>query len=124
MARQKIAKRRRFVIRTGSLDLKGRTDERRDSAKTFVNTIGDEVEKRFDEAERILDDVCKEAGLKLVPVAIDNLAAYHERLKQDVEEKAFRMQRYERVIDNLERHGRRFEWDDVPGDSRNDGQDS
>ncbi len=91
-----------------SVDLSGDMQQKESAAFAYANVLSNEVSSIFEAAEATAEDANKKAKKELLPVARRDLEKYHERLQQEIKNKVFTLQRYDKAIHDLERHGRRF----------------
>ena len=87
-----------------SVDLSGDIQQKESAAFDYVNVLRRAVDSIFEAAEATAEDVNKKARTDLLPVASRDLKKYHERLQQEIKDRAFTLQRYDMAIHDLERH--------------------
>ena len=91
-----------------SVDLSGDMQQKESVAFAYANVLSNEARSIFKAAEAIAGDANKKANEELLSVARRDLEKYHERLQQEIKDKVFTLQRYDKAIRDLEQHGRRF----------------
>lgn len=91
-----------------SVDLSGDMRQNESAAFNYVNVLSRDVNSIFAAAEATAERTNEKAEEDLLPVARKDLEKSHKRLQQEIKDKVFTLQRYDRVIGDLNRLGRRF----------------
>ena len=101
-ARRDIGRQKLF----SPLDMKLSTDANigQGQATELVKSIGNQVDQWVNQARDQIETVIVEAKKALVPAATRELKSYLNYLKQDIEKREFKLQRYKLAIDQLEQH--------------------
>ena len=72
-----------------------------DEGREFVKTARDKITKWLKSCKKQIDAVQDQAKVDLVPVTVDELNKYQERLKQDLANREFTLQRYDLALGEL-----------------------
>lgn len=72
-----------------------------DEGREFVKTARDQITKWLKSCKKQIDAVQDQAKVDLVPVTVDELNKYQERLKQDLAKREFTLQRYDLALGEL-----------------------
>lgn len=75
----------------------------RSEGREFVKEARDKAIKWLDSCKRKMSKIQDRAKSDLVQVTIDDLEKYQERLKKDIKQKRFVLDRYDRAIDELQK---------------------